>query len=178
MESNRNPDKPVMVRNLPISLVDVSWLRPFEGNAKLHPPEQVERLAASIRRFGFNAPVLALPDGTLVAGHGRLAAAVSLGLAQIPCVVLHDLTPEEARAYTLADNRIGDLGEWDEAALEAELISLGDADPSLLADAGFSQDEVTALLNQQPVDETELDEPETPPPFTCPHCGRVIGDDE
>lgn len=165
------------MRDLVATLVDVSWLKPFEGNAKLHPPEQISRLASSITRFGFNAPVLAMPDGTLVAGHGRLMAAMQVGLTRVPCIVLPHLTAEEARAYTLADNRISDLGEWDDAALEAELLSLSQHDPTLLDDTGFTAEEVQQLTN--PVaDDCELDEPETPPPFRCPHCGEVIGEDE
>ena len=163
---------PLEVRQVP-----TSWLKPYDGNAKLHPPEQVERLAASIKRFGFTNPVLAQPDGTLIAGHGRQIAAMHLGLESIPCIILEGLTTDEAKAYCLADNRLSDLGEWDAAALEAELLALGEGDPSLLADAGFSEAEVADLLEggEAGDDGGEMDGPE---PFRCPHCGEVIGGDE
>lgn len=171
MENPGNPQRDLLMEKKPLA-----WVRPYEGNAKHHPPEQVERLAASIRRFGFNSPLLCLEDGLLVAGHGRLAAAAMVGLTEVPVVILRGMGMEEARAYSLADNRLGELGVWDGDALEAELMALGDADPSLVADAGFNPAEVSDLLGQTTAD--EMDSEEVPPPFTCPHCGRVIGDDE
>lgn len=164
-------------RALEVRQVATSWLKPYDGNAMLHPPEQIERLAASMRRFGFTNPVLALPDGTLVAGHGRQIAAMHIGLETVPCIILEGMTPDEARAYCLADNRLAELGEWDAAALEAELLALGEVDPTLLADAGWSEAEVADLLTEttELEDGTELDSPEA---FRCPHCGKTIGEDE
>lgn len=172
MEKPFERTNPLLIETKP-----VSWVRPYAGNAKHHPPEQLERLAASIKRFGFNSPLLVLEDGMLVAGHGRLSAAVMVGLTELPVVVLHGMGLDEARAYALADNRIGELGVWDSDALESELVSLGDSDPSLVADAGFSPAEVADLLG----DVTAADDLETledAPPFTCPHCGKVIGDED
>jgi len=142
---------PLEVRQVP-----TAWLKPYDGNAKLHPPEQVERLAASIKRFGFTNPVLAQPDGTLIAGHGRHIAAMHIGLKEIPCIVIDDMTPEEARAYCLADNRLSDLGSWDKDLLESELIDIKEEDPSLLAAAGYTDDEVEKLLASFEVDEAKL----------------------
>lgn len=166
---------------LKVSMVKVTWLKTYEGNAKSHPPEQVERLANSIKRFGFNNPVLAQPDGTLIAGHGRLVAAIKVGMQELPCIILENLSPEQARAYCLADNRLADLGHWDAAALEAELIALGETEPDMLTDAGFSPEEMKEFL-QDNTDATDagvdiLYEQE-PPPFKCPHCGEVIGDND
>lgn len=166
-------------RDLLMEWKPLEWVKPYEGNAKHHPPEQLERLAASIRRFGFNSPLLCLEDGTLVAGHGRLAAAALVGLNPLPVVVLRGMGMEQARAYSLADNRLGELGVWDGDALERELMSLGDADPSLVADAGFKPGEVEALLGdvQKQAEELEAEPEGLPVPFQCPHCGRVIHED-
>lgn len=162
-------------RTLSVRYVSVDWLKPYDGNAKLHPPEQVERLKQSIVRFGFTNPILAMDDGTVIAGHGRLIAALQLGMGEVPCIVLDGLSQDEARAYCLADNRLADLGEWDASALEAELLALGDVDQSLLADAGFTEAEVTDILS------TDGELPEAGEDdvggFRCPHCGKPIGDE-
>lgn len=161
---------PLAVRYAP-----TDWLKPYDGNAKMHPPEQVERLKQSITRFGFTNPILAMEDGTVVAGHGRLIAALQLGLVDVPCIVLEGMSQDEARAYCLADNRLADLGEWDAAALEAELLSLGDLDHSLLADAGFTEAEVTDILSGEA--DFPADDAGDEGGFKCPHCGRSIGEE-
>jgi ParB-like chromosome segregation protein Spo0J len=179
----KNPDNspPIHpIRKLTVNLVPVTWLKSYEGNAKLHPPEQITRLANSISRFGFNNPVLAQMDGTVIAGHGRLLAAAKLNLETVPCIVIDDLNEEQAKAYCLADNRMSDLGTWDAAALEAELLALGETDPEMLADAGFTAAEMSDFLqsNTDAIDAGEIEfEPERPP-FTCPHCGKTIGDND
>ena len=111
--------------------LDVEWLPvddliPNARNAKKHPPEQVAQIAGSIRAFGFNAPILLDAQGGVLAGHGRLMAARQLGLATVPCVRLRHLTPNEARAYLIADNRLGETGGtgWDWELLRAELADL------------------------------------------------------
>ena len=171
----QNPNQPT--RQLIMEMKPLDWVRPYEGNAKHHPPAQIERLAASIRRFGFNSPLLCLEDGTLVAGHGRLSAAALVGLPAVPVVVLAGMGMDEARAYSLADNRLGELGVWDDDALERELISLSETDPTLVSDAGFTPGEVADILATEGGDDLgdELDGPE---PFRCPHCQKVIGGDE
>lgn len=162
-------------RTLAVRYVKSDWLKPYDGNAKMHPPEQIERLKQSITRFGFTNPILAMEDGTVVAGHGRLIAALQLGLADVPCIVLEGMGQDEARAYCLADNRLADLGEWDASALEAELIALGDVDQSLLADAGFSEAEVTDILSGDA--DFPAEDAGEGDGFRCPHCGKTIGDE-
>lgn len=110
-------------------------------------------MAASIRRFGFNQPILALEDGTIVAGHGRFAAAALIGLESVPVITLSDLNPEEARAYCLADNRLADLADWDEDLLIEELNNLGDTNPELVEAAGWSEAEVAYLLQDDVANE-------------------------
>lgn len=96
----------------------------------------VEAVAESIRRFGFKVPIIVDRDGVIVAGHTRKKAAELLGLASVPCVVAGDLTPEQIKAFRLADNKTGELAEWDFAALEKELAELTAFDVDM-KDFGF-----------------------------------------
>lgn len=172
-------DKENPVRNLTVSLVSLDWLKGYEGNAKQHPPEQVERLAKSIRRFGFNNPVLARPDGVLVAGHGRVLAATTIGLKEVPCIILPDLTDDEAQAYCLADNRIGDLGEWDESTLKNELVELSEKDLDLMISAGWTEVELAHLLHDELVPDLADSDDEVEPqevPISKPGDVWLLGD--
>ena len=104
--------------------VPLAELRPYAGNARTHSDEQVAQLARSITEFGFTNPVLALPDGTIVAGHGRVLAAASLGWTAVPVLELADLTEPQVRALVIADNQLALTAGWDEDALRAELLTL------------------------------------------------------
>lgn len=96
----------------------------------------VEAVAESIKQFGFKVPIIVDRDGVIVAGHTRKKAAERLGLASVPCVVADDLTPEQIKAFRLADNKTGELAEWDFAALEKELAELTAFDVDM-KDFGF-----------------------------------------
>lgn len=104
--------------------VDVGKLIPYENNAKQHGRDQIEKLKDSIAEFGFLTPCLIDKDYNLIAGHGRLMAAKELGMRTVPCVFIEGLTEEQRRAYILADNRLGELGDWDMALVNEELIDL------------------------------------------------------
>lgn len=107
--------------------VAVSKLVPYEKNAKQHGEEQIERLKNSIQEFGFVSPCIIDRDYNLIAGHGRLEAAKQLGIEKVPCVFVEGLTDEQRRAYIIADNRLGELGEWNMDLVAEELRSLADA---------------------------------------------------
>lgn len=103
----------------------VSALRAYAGNAKEHPPEQVEQIAASIKEFGFNDPIAVWgKDNTVVEGHGRLEAARSLGIAEVPVIRLDHLSDEQRRAYTLVHNQLTLNSGYDMDALQAELDAI------------------------------------------------------
>lgn len=104
--------------------VSLSSLVPYERNAKIHGPEQVEKLKASIQEFGFLSPCLIDRDYNIIAGHGRVMAARELGMEKVPCVFVEGLTDEQRRAYILADNRLTELGEWDMELVDIELADL------------------------------------------------------
>ena len=130
-----------------IEIRKIGSLKPNPKNARKHSPGQVKALANSIKQFGFTSPVLVDGDGLILAGHGRLEAAKALGLKRVPVIKLADLSAEEARAYTLADNKLGDRSTWDLDKLKVELGELAsidiDFDVSL---TGFEVGEVDALL--------------------------------
>lgn len=123
----------------------IDRLKPYERNARTHSAGQVGKIADSITRFGFNAPILVDGRQGIVAGHGRLAAARHLGLEEVPVIVLDHLSELEARAYLIADNQLSDLSGWDEELLLEELSDLesqGIAPGAL----GFEGAAVDALL--------------------------------
>ncbi len=123
----------------------IERLRPYARNAKMHGPDQVARIAASMARFGWTVPCMVGDDGELIAGHGRVLAATELGLSEVPVIRLGHLDEAERRAYRIADNKLTELGDWDEALLRDEVAGLlaEDFDLSLL---GFAEDELEALL--------------------------------
>lgn len=104
--------------------VTLSLLRPYEKNAKIHGSGQIEKLKASIKEFGFLTPCLIDNEYNLIAGHGRVMAAQELGMESVPCVFVEGLSDAQRRAYILADNRLGELGEWDSEIVQSELQSL------------------------------------------------------
>lgn len=123
----------------------VERLKPYERNAKIHSPAQVAQIAESIKRFGFNNPILVDSQDGIIAGHGRFAAAQELGLREVPVIVLDHLTDAERRAYIIADNRIAENAEWDSDILTAELAALNDEEFDLGA-LGFSDRELERML--------------------------------
>lgn len=105
----------------------LSELTPYENNPRRISEDAVNAVAESIRQFGFRVPIVIDADGVIACGHTRYQAAQSLGLASVPCVVADDLTPEQVKAFRLADNKTAELSAWDFPALEAELDALQDA---------------------------------------------------
>lgn len=100
-------------------------LKPYKKNAKKHPKEQIEKIANSIKEFGFTQPVLIDKNNCVVAGHGRILGAKKAGLKEVPTLCLDDLTPEQIKAYRLADNKLNE-SEWDFNLLDEELGMLSD----------------------------------------------------
>jgi site-specific DNA-methyltransferase (adenine-specific) len=135
-------------------------LIPFARNARTHSDEQVKQIAASIREFGFNNPILIREDLTVIAGHGRLAAAKVLGLKEVPTISLAHLTPLQVKAYVLADNKLALNAGWDDEmlALELEELAIEGFDVGL---TGFDEVEIGALLADK-TEEGLTDEDEVP----------------
>ena len=146
-----------------ITLTNTDALIPYAANARTHSDAQVDKIAASIKEFGFNNPILIDQDKGVVAGHGRLMASQKLGLEQVPTIELSHLSDAERRAYILADNRLALDAGWDEEVLSLELKRLEEEiDLSLL---GFNDLELATLLDSLETEEGLTDEdavPETP----------------
>lgn len=134
-----------------IEKISIDKLIPYARNARTHSDEQVAQIAASIREFGFNNPVLIADDNTIIAGHGRVMAARKLGLTDAPCIKLSHLSETQRKAYILADNKLALNAEWENSLLSVELEELigSGFDISL---TGFTQEEIDAL---KPIEVTE-----------------------
>ena len=132
-----------------IELWPLDRLRPYAANAKMHGEDQVAKIAASMAEFGWTVPVLVSGDGEVIAGHGRIMAAAQLGLTEVPVIILDHMSEAQRRAYRIADNKLTELGAWDEALLSKELQDLlgEDYDLSLI---GFDDGELDRLLSLSP----------------------------
>ena len=163
-----------------IEMWPLNRLVPYERNARTHSPEQVAQIVASIQEFGFTNPLLVDGNDGILAGHGRLAAAKDMGLAEVPVIVLDHLTPTQRRAYILADNQLALNAGWDMEMLSVELGELGELgfDLSLL---GFDDEQLAEIapnVNQMPPDEQgDPDDVPEPPadPITKPGDLWLLG---
>jgi len=147
-----------------IVLRPVAELRRHAGNARTHSAEQLEQIKASMLAFGFTNPLLVDEDGVLIAGHGRLEAALALGIPDVPVIVLRHLSPAQKNALRLGDNRIAENATWDQALLRDALPGLQVAGEVDLLAIGFSADEIGAILaavNDAVTDGDARDEPQS-----------------
>ncbi len=128
-----------------IDMMQTARLVPYIRSARTHSPDQAAQIAASIAEFGFTNPILISEDDVIIAGHGRLMAAQSLGLAEVPVIVLDHLSEAQRRALILADNRIAENAGWDNATLASELAALRDENFDLEM-IGFDEAELEELL--------------------------------
>ncbi|PKZ45244.1 site-specific DNA-methyltransferase [Gardnerella vaginalis] len=135
-----------MEKEMQYYLADVSELIPYVRNARTHSEAQVAQIAASIREFGFLSPILVAEDNTILAGHGRLAAALKLGLKKVPCVKENHLTETQKRAYIIADNKLSLNAGWDNELLAVELSELEGADFNLDL-LGFDEAELSSIFD-------------------------------
>ena len=134
--------------DLRIRYVDVNRLTPYPGNARTHSKKQIAQIAASIKKFGFNNPVLIDSAYQVIAGHGRILAASNLGIPKVPTVRLDHLSDAERRAYIIADNRLAELAGWDREILRIELQHLTSLDLNFDVEiTGFETAELDLLLD-------------------------------
>lgn len=145
----------VAVKDLPTIRIDE--LIPYENNAKIHGPDQIEQLRRSLRQFGFVSPVLIDKDKNLIAGHGRVEAARAEGMTEVPYVTVSDLTEAQRRAYIIADNRLTEAGVWDAGRLKLEMRELQalEFDTDL---TGFAMAEIISLAGDEPESEPKAHE--------------------
>ena len=144
-----------------IEMWPLDRLRPYERNARTHSPEQVAQIAASIQEFGFTNPILVDGSDGILAGHGRLAAAKDMGLAEVPVIVLDHLSAAQRKAYILADNQLALNAGWDTELLQQEIVglNLADFDLSLL---GFDGEFLEEMLDPDGIDDQKGSDFENP----------------
>lgn len=116
-----------MAKTARMQEVAIAELVPYERNAKLHGPAQIEKIKNSIEEFGFVSPILIDEEMNVIAGHGRIMAAKELGMKRVPAVYIEGLTETQRRAYIIADNKLTELGGWDDDLLDEELRQLTEA---------------------------------------------------
>jgi len=162
-----------------VQLIETDRLIPYPNNPR-HNDDAVEAVCASIQEFGWRVPIVCDEGLTIICGHTRWKAAKKLGLAKVPVHVATDLTPEQIRAYRIADNKTGELAEWDFEILPIELAELreGGFDMDVLA---FDEDELARLLSEgQGVAEGLTDPDAVPEPpdeaITQPGDIWILGD--
>ena len=151
--------------NLQIHYRQIDTLIPYARNAKHHSDAQVAQIAASIREFGWGAPILIDGKNNVIAGHGRLLAARKLGMTEVPVVPMDHLTDTQRRALILADNKIGENASWEDELLGIELAELQEAGFDLGL-TGFSQEEWEALIAGDDVSKDGLTDDDAVPEVT------------
>lgn len=141
-----------------MELVELDKLVPYVNNARTHSPEQINKLRASLREFGFINPVIIDKDYGIIAGHGRVIAAREEGIEKIPCVFADHLTEAQKKAYILADNRMALDAGWDEELLRVEIEAL-QAEAFDVSLTGFDEKEITDLFKdtQEEVKDDDYD---------------------
>ena len=135
-----------MITTKEMQLVPIEKLIPYINNARTHSPEQIKKLRASLREFGFINPVIIDRDFGVIAGHGRIMAAKEENIKEVPCVFADHLTEAQKKAYIIADNRMAMDAGWDEELLRVEIEAL-QAEAFDLSLTGFDEKELADLFN-------------------------------
>src|SRR5699024_1516381 len=133
--------------------ISLSELKEYDNNQRLINDEAVDRVAASIKEFGFKVPIIVDENNVIVAGHTRKLAAQSIGMDEIPVIIADDLTEEQIKAFRLADNKVAEFSEWNFDLLSAELDEL-DMD---MDDFGFDEIEEKDNVEEGEEDTSSVD---------------------
>jgi len=159
-----------------VTMWPVDELIPYTNNPKQHPDEQIQKLASSIKNYGWDQPIVVDGDGEIIKGHGRLQAAERLNLTEVPVIERPDLTDAQAKAARIADNKTAESA-WDDELLAVELEQI---DATFSAEQlGFDGPELDDLLDVSPEfdpvdphDQPDLDTIDTTTDTVCPNCGH------
>lgn len=146
------------LKELNIKDIDIHLVKEYENNPR-HNDEAVDKVANSIKEFGFKVPIVIDENYVIVTGHTRIKAAKKLGLEKVPCLIADDLTPEQIKAFRLADNKVSEFASWDEDKLYAELMELEVVDFNLET-FGFETKSISTVDTDEEEDEiynTETD---------------------
>lgn len=139
--------------------VSISKIKPYENNPRDNEAG-VDAVANSIKEFGWQQPIVVDKDNVIIVGHTRYKAAKKLGMDKVPVVVADNLSPEQVKAYRLADNKTGELTDWDMGLLDDELADIADID---MSDFGFDLDlgDDEAEVQEDDFDEEVPEEPQS-----------------
>src|SRR5699024_863624 len=138
-----------------ITNMKISELKEYENNPRLINDEAIERVAASIKEFGFKVPIIVDEDNVIVAGHTRKLAARSLGMEEVPVLIADDLTEEQINAFRLADNKVAEFSDWN---MDLLMIELDDIDIEM-EEFSFENVEIVEEVEE---DDFEMEVPEEP----------------
>ena len=144
-----------------VEYCDIDKIKAYGKNAKKHPDAQVEHIANSLERFGWQQPLVVDKNGVVVVGHGRLLAAKRLKMDKVPVVVADTLTEEEIKAYRLADNKLNE-SDWDDELLDLELDELAELDDIDMSDFGFEMSDSGGGNSEVSEDDYDAEPPEEP----------------
>jgi ParB-like chromosome segregation protein Spo0J len=154
----------------------IEKLIPYARNSRTHSDAQVAQIAASIKEWGWTMPILIDEAGGIIAGHGRVLAARSLGHKDVPVVIASGWSETKKRAYVIADNKLALNAGWDNDMLKAEIDELIESGYGMDL-IGFDSDDLEKLVNEQSFqpgnedDQGKLDQLD-PKWVSCPHCGK------
>lgn len=144
---------------LNIEYLNINSLEPYARNSRTHSENQILQISQSITEFGFTNPILIDAKNEIIAGHGRVLAAKHLGMNEIPCIRLEELTDIQKRAYVIADNKMAENAGWDKEILKLELHALEEFGFDLKM-TGFDPSELSEFMFDDPVDEDKYGDDE------------------
>ena len=145
-----------------IKLAEISNIKPYENNPRKLSEQAIEKVAMSLKEYGFRQPIVVDKDMVIVAGHTRFRASKKLGLKQVPISVIDNLSEEQINAYRIADNRTAEESEWDNELLKMEIKEL-EAKDFKLDLLGFNDEQLNNILFEEKQGLTDEDEvPEAP----------------
>ena len=145
-----------------IEIADINTIKPYENNPRKLKDSAIEKVAMSLKEYGFRQPIVVDKDKIIVAGHTRYRASKKLGLKEVPITIVDNLTPEQINAYRIADNRTAEESEWDNELLKMEIKDLESKDFKLDL-LGFNEDQLNDMLFEEKQGLTDEDEvPEAP----------------
>jgi ParB/RepB/Spo0J family partition protein len=139
-----------------VKIIDIDKIYPYTNNPKEHPEKQINKIASSIKNFGFTVPIIIDNQNEIISGHGRYKAAQKLELDKIPCIVRDDLNAAQIKAFRITDNKIA-KSNWDQELLMIELGELEEADINIEL-TGFDEEEIENLSNVQEMSIEEIED--------------------
>jgi hypothetical protein len=148
------------INKIAIQYKKTADLVPYARNSRTHSKEQIDQIVKSINEFGWTNPILISEKNDIIAGHGRVLAAEKLGMKEVPCIQINNLTEIQRRAYVMADNKLALNAGWDDELLKLELHALDEADYDLSI-IGFDASELSTIMFDDLISEDDKDDEET-----------------